>query len=308
MNLEAILYLFLTDVPIQGLIWALFSLGVFITYRVLNIADLSVEGVFPLSAITTLFFINIGIDPFTSILFSIVIGAFIGFINGLLHIYLKIPSLLSGIIIMISLYTVNVLISKGNIALDTGKETIFSLINNLFNHKVLTQIIVLLFFVVIVFFVVYWFFGTEYGLSLRAVGKNKTMSKANGININTRYIIGMVIANIFISLSGALWGQINKATAVDSGKGTIVIGLAIVFLGEILIRHKFTFKKSLISIIFGSLIYWFVMDIIYSIPGFNTNYTFLIQAIIITIIVSIPLIKKIHLKPKKLIIKETKND
>lgn len=299
MNWQAVGYYILTDVPIQALIWALFALGVFVTYRILDVADLAVEGVFPLAAITSIFFINLGVDPLISLLIAIFAGVIVGFINGVLHIYLKIPSLLSGIIIMIALYTVNVVISKGNISIDSGGQTIFSILNQLVGNRILSQFIILAFIVAVIFSVVYWFFGTEYGLSLRASGKNKTMSKANGINTHSRYIVGMIIATAFIALAGGLWGQVTKATATDSGKGTIVIGLAIVFLGEIIFGRKLTFKKSLISIVLGSFIYWLIMDFIYSIPGFNTNYTFLIQAIIITLVVAAPRIKKLLSKLKK---------
>ena len=293
MNWQAVGYYILTDVPIQALIWALFALGVFVTYRILDVADLAVEGVFPLAAITSIFFINLGVDPLISLLIAIFAGVIVGFINGVLHIYLKIPSLLSGIIIMIALYTVNVVISKGNISIDSGGQTIFSILNQLVGNRILSQFIILAFIVAVIFSVVYWFFGTEYGLSLRASGKNKTMSKANGINTHSRYIVGMIIATAFIALAGGLWGQVTKATATDSGKGTIVIGLAIIF------GRKLTYKKSLISIVLGSFIYWLIMDFIYSIPGFNTNYTFLIQAIIITLVVAAPRIKKLLSKLKK---------
>ncbi|MFA7222721.1 MAG: ABC transporter permease [Bacilli bacterium] len=293
MNWNAIGYFLLSDVPVQGLIWAIFALGVFVTYRILDVADLSVEGVFPLAAILSIGAINLGVDPLLSLLISVVAGMAVGFLNGVLHIYLKIPSLLSGIIIMISLYTVNVVLSSGNISINSGKQTIFTIFNQLINNRILSQIIILFLFVAVIFVVVYWFFGTEYGLSLRASGKNKTMSKANGINTHNRYIVGMIIATAFIALAGGLWGQTSKATATDSGKGTIVIGLAIVFLGEVIFGRKLNFKKSLISIVLGSFIYWLIMDIIYSIPGFNTNYTFLIQAVFITIVVAAPRIKKL---------------
>ena len=186
MNWSAVGYFLLTDVPIQALIWALFALGVFVTYRILDVADLAVEGVFPLAAITSIFFINLGVDPLISLLISILAGVVVGFINGALHIYLKIPSLLSGIIIMIALYTVNVVISKGNISIDSGKQTIFTILNQLVGNRILSQFIILAFIVAVIFCAVYWFFGTEYGLSLRASGKNKTMSKANGINTHSR--------------------------------------------------------------------------------------------------------------------------
>lgn len=292
MNWSAIGLFLLQDVPIQTLIWAIFSLGVFITYKILDVADLSVEGVFPFAAIVSIGLINFGIDPLLALLIAVIGSMFIGFINALLHIYLKIPSLLSGIITMISLYTINVVLSHGNISINTGNQTIFTIFNSLINNRIVSQLIVLALFVLVLFLVIYWFFGTEYGLSLRASGKNKTMSKANGINTNNRYIVGMIMATAFIGLAGALFGQINKATATDSGKGTIVIGLAIVFLGEVIFGEKINFKKSLISIVLGSFIYWLIMDLIYSIPGFNTNFTFLIQAVIITIVVAMPVFKK----------------
>lgn len=289
-----------TDVPLQAAIWSLFALGVFVSYRILNIADLSVESVFPFSAILSIFFINNGVDPLLSLLLSVLLSIIIGLLNACLKVFLKIPSLLSGIIIMIGLYSINVVLCKGTISLDSERMTIIKYINYIFNNLIVSKIIVSLFVLAIVMVILYWFFGTELGLSLRAAGKNKVMSKAQGINTNSRYILGMLIATGIIGLAGALYGQVTTHVNTEDGRGSIVIGLAIVFLGEVIFGRK-TFKLSLISIFIGGLIYWLIMDIITLIPGFDTNYTLLVQACFIALVVSIPLLKKYikqFIKPK----------
>jgi len=298
MNWVSILNFLGTDATTQGLIWTIFALGVFITYRILDVADLSVESVFPFSAIISLFCINAGVHPILAILIAILLGGVIGFINGCLHVYLKINPLLAGIIIMVALYSPNVLISSGNIVLKAGKFTVFTGLDTLLNNYIVSKLIVLGVIAIATMLLMYWFFGTELGLSLRAAGKNANMARAQGINTNSRYLMGMVISAMLIALAGALYGQMSKHVSADAGKGSIVIGLTIIFIGEVLLGHR-SFKLSLFSVILGGIIYWLIIDIIIQIPGFNTNYLNLLKGIFITFVVIIPEVKKYINKRKR---------
>lgn len=306
MNWEFVLQFLTTDTLLQAGIWSLFALGVYIAYRILDVADLSVESVFPFAAITSIIFVNMNIEPILSILLSVGLALICGLINSCLHVYLKIPSLLSGIILMIGLYSINVVLCKGTISIEEGKVTIITYLNSFINNNIASKIIAILTVLGIVMAILYWFFGTELGLSLRAAGQNKKMSRAQGINTDSRYILGMVIATGLIGLAGALYGQITTHVNTEDGRGSIVIGLAIIFLGEVIFGRK-SFKITLLSIAVGGVIYWLIMDIITLIPGFNSNYTLLVQAIFIAIVVSVPRVQKI-IKDKIGNKKEIKHD
>jgi putative ABC transport system permease protein len=298
MNWGSILEFLGTDATTQGLIWTIFALGVFVSYRILDVADLSVESVFPFSAIISLLFVNLGVQPILAIVIAVILGGMIGFINGCLHVYLKINPLLSGIIIMVALYSPNVIISSGNIVLDSDEYTIFTGLNTLLDNYVVSKLIILGIITFAIMGFMYWFFGTELGLSLRAAGKNTSMARAQGINTDSRYLMGMVFSAMLISLAGALYGQMTKHVSADAGKGSIVIGLTIIFIGEVLLGHR-SFKLSLFSVVIGGIIYWLIIDTIIQIPGFNTNYLNLLKGILITFVVVIPEIKKYISKKKK---------
>ena len=299
MNWSSVFQFLGTDVPTQGLIWAIVALGVFISFRILNVADMSVDTLFPFAGIVSLTLINLGVPALASLLISVILGMAIGFINAALHVYLKINPLLAGIIVMIALYTPNVVISKGNVTLSEGKNTIFTSFNNIWNNMIATKIVLLVLFVLAFFILIYWFFGTELGLSLRASGKNEAMSKANGINTNSSYILGLVISSALIALAGALYGQMTKHFTADAGKGSITIGLAIIFLGDVIFSNK-SFKMSLVSLVVGGLIYWLIIDIIIEIPSFNTNYLNLTKALFMTLVIAIYELKKVLLKKNNL--------
>jgi ABC-type uncharacterized transport system, permease component len=293
---------FLTEPLLLGLIWGILALGVFIAYRVLDIADLSVEGVLPLSAVLTLFLINSGVNPLASLLISVVCGAICGALVAMMHIYLKIPSLLSGIIMMTGLFSVVVVISKGHISLTDSTNTIFNPFVNFFRNfnserefivwaNFLGSMLLAMIFMAFVAFMMYWFFGTQLGLAIRSTGKNKMMSRAQGVNTNKMEIIGLSISSALIALSGSLLAQYQGYASSTTGKGTIVIGLAIIFLGEAIFGRK-SFKLQLISIIVGGFLYWYIIDAILLIPGFNSNLLYLLQAILIVLILVIPMFTK----------------
>jgi putative ABC transport system permease protein len=280
-----------TDAPMQAFVWVILALGVYVSFRILNVADMSVDSLFPFAGIVSLNLINVGVDPLLSILIAILAGVAVGWLNAALHVYLHINPLLAGIVIMVALYTPNVILAPGTLTIATGKNSIFTLTNSLFHNMDATKIVLLFLFMAVVGLILYWFFGTEEGLALRASGKNSEMSKANGINTKKEYFIGMMISSALIALSGALYAQMNKYSTPDSGRGSIVVGLTIIFLGEVLLSPK-SFKLSLISIGVGGLLYWLIIDLILSLPGFNTNYLKLMQGLLIVIVVAIGLMKK----------------
>ncbi|MFA6624574.1 MAG: ABC transporter permease [Bacilli bacterium] len=291
MNWSAVLQFIFTDAPTQGLIFAIVALGVFLSFKILNVADMSVDSLFPFAGIVSLSLINAGVPAFISLLIAVALGMIVGYINAALHVYLKINPLLASIIVMIALYTPNVIISKGNVTLLEGKNSIFMEVNSLFNNMIASKLVLLVLFVLVFFVAVYWFFGTELGLSIRASGKNDSMAKANGINTKKTYILGMILSDGLVSLAGALYGQMSKHFSADGGRGTIVIGLAIIFLGEVIFSSK-SFKLSLLSLAIGGLIYWLIIDIIIEIPSFNTNYLNLTKAVFMTLVISIYELKK----------------
>jgi len=291
---------FLTEPLLLGLIWGILALGVFIAYRVLDIADLSVEGVLPLSAVLTLFLINSGVDPLLSLLICVLVGAICGSIVAIMHIYLKIPSLLSGIIMMTGLFSIVVVISKGNIVLTNTTDNVFNPFILLFRRlsdersfiawsNFLGSFVLSAIFMVIVALLMYWFFGTQLGLAIRATGKNKIMSRAQGVNTNKMEIIGLSLSSALVALSGALLAQYQGYASSTIGKGTIVIGLAIIFLGEALLGRK-SFKMQLVSIIVGGFLYWYIIDAILLIPGFDSNLLYLLQAVLIVLILVVPML------------------
>lgn len=309
---------FLTEPLLLGLIWGILALGVFVAYRVLDIADLSVEGVLPLSAVLSLFLINNGVNPFLSVLICVLVGGICGVIVACMHVYLKIPSLLSGIIMMTGLFSLVVVVSKGHITLDNMNDTVFNPLNSLL-LKVSSErswiawanfigtLILSMVIMGIVCIVLYWFFGTQLGLSIRATGKNKIMSRAQGIDDKLMEIIGLAISSGLVALSGALLAQYQGYASSTTGKGTIVIGLAIIFLGEAIFGRR-SFKLQLTSIVVGGFIYWYIIDAILLIPGFDSNLLYLLQAVLIVLILTIPyIIKKIKERNEIRIIRENNN-
>lgn len=290
-----ILRYLLTNPLELGLIWAIFGLGVFISYRVLDIADLSVESVLPFSAIVTILAINMGIHPILAMVLSAISGIFLGVITACLSTILKLPPLLSGIVMMTALISFITVLSNGNLVLDSSKSTIFTSTTNLFKDwtnstfwgNFIGITLILLLTLAVICGLMYWFFGTKLGVAIRASGQNKMFARSQGINVNLMTIIGMAIASCLIAIAGSLLGQFNGSVASTTGKGSIVIGLAVVFLGEVFFNPK-TFKTNIIAVVVGGYVYWLVMALILSIKGFNTSYTYLVQACLIVLVMVIP--------------------
>lgn len=274
----------------QGLLWAIMALGVFLTFRVLDIADLSVEGTFPLGAAVAATLIDAGHSVWFAMLIALIAGCVGGTVTALLTTKLKIPALLSGILTMIGLYSVNLMImGKANVPL-LRAETVFTLTENLFGvSSVVATLIVGLVATVIVGAIMYWFFGTVLGTAIRATGCNPQMARAQGINTNVMVILGLLISNGLVALSGALVAQSNGFADVGMGTGTIVIGLASVIIGEVLFGTR-SFKNWLISVVLGSVVYRAVIAIVLEL-GMPPNDLKLFTAVLVAIALSLPLIK-----------------
>ena len=274
----------------QGLLWAIMALGVFLTFRVLDIADLSVEGTFPLGAAVAATLIDAGHSVWFAMLIVLIAGCIGGTVTALLTTKLKIPALLSGILTMIGLYSVNLMImGKANVPL-LRAETVFTLTENLFGvSSVVATLIVGLVATVIVGAIMYWFFGTVLGTAIRATGCNPQMARAQGINTNVMVILGLLISNGLVALSGALVAQSNGFADVGMGTGTIVIGLASVIIGEVLFGTR-SFKNWLISVVLGSVVYRAVIAIVLEL-GMPPNDLKLFTAVIVAAFLAVPYLK-----------------
>lgn len=274
----------------QGLMWALMALGVYITFRVLDIADLSVEGSFPLGAAVAATALVSGYGVTAAFLLAAVAGALAGIVTGILTTKLKIPPLLAGILTMIGLYSVNLhVMGKANVAL-LRVDTVFSYAAGMGLTSDMAMMAVGLVGVMLVGVILYWFFGTELGTAIRATGCNSQMARAQGVNTNSMIVLGLLISNALVALSGALVCQANGFADVGMGTGTIVIGLASVIIGEVLFG-TLSFKNCLISVILGSIVYRLVIAIVLQL-GMPPNDLKLFTAILVAIALSMPLIRE----------------
>ena len=273
----------------QGLLWALMALGVYLTYRVLDIADLTVEGSFPLGAAVAAALLTKGFNPLTAILAAGFAGALAGVVTGVLHTKLKIPALLAGILTMIALYSVNLrIMGKANLSL-LRVDTVFTFIKNMGLSNAQSVLIVGLASTVLFGLLMYWFFGTEIGAAIRATGFNQQMIRAQGVDTNITIISGLLISNALVAISGGLIAQSNGFADVGMGVGTIVIGLASVIIGEVLFGTR-SFKNCLISVVLGSIVYRFVIALVLQM-GMPPNDLKLFTAILVAIALSLPLIQ-----------------
>lgn len=273
----------------QGLLWSLLALGVYITFRVLDIADLSVEGTFPLGAAVAATCITSGHSLVTAFVLAVLAGCVAGAVTGLLTTKLKIPALLSSILTMIGLYSINLrVMGRANLSL-LGQTTIYSWGASAGLTEAQTTLAVGLIAALLVVAVVYWFFGTEIGLALRATGYNPQMSRTQGVNTDSMVILGLLLSNGLVALSGALVGQSNGFADAGMGVGTIVIGLASVIIGEVLFGTR-SFKNCLISVVLGSIVYRLVIAIVLEL-GMPPNDLKLFTAILVAIALSLPLIQ-----------------
>ncbi|MBO6182089.1 MAG: ABC transporter permease [Acidaminococcaceae bacterium] len=274
----------------QGLLWAVMALGVYVTFRVLDLADLTCEGSFPLGAATAATLMASGQGVAVSIAAAAVAGMLAGAVTGILTTKMKIPALLAGILTMIALYSVNLrIMGKANLSL-LGVDTVFVITQKTLGlNNAQTTFVVGMAATLIVGIGMYWFFGTEIGAAIRATGFNQQMIRAQGVNTDMTIILGLIISNALISISGALVGQNNGFADVGMGVGTIVIGLASVIIGEVLFGTR-SFKNCMISVVLGSVVYRIVIAIVLQM-GMPPNDLKLFTSVLVALALSMPLIK-----------------
>lgn len=274
----------------QGLLWAVMALGVYITYRVLDIADLTVEGSFPLGAAVAASMLSAGYGPIPSFLVAAIAGMLAGVVTAILHTKMKIPALLAGILTMIALYSVNLrIMGKANLSL-LGTDTTFSIMRNMLGlNGAYTTLAVGLLATALVAAAMYWFFGTEIGAAIRATGFNQQMIRAQGVDTDITIMIGLLLSNALVAISGALVAQSNGFADVGMGTGTIVIGLASVIIGEVLFGTR-SFFNCVISVILGSVVYRIVIAAVLQM-GMPPNDLKLFTSILVAFALAMPLIK-----------------
>ena len=287
------IYLAIQGAASQGIIWGIMTLGVYITFKVLDFPDLTVDGSFALGGAESAILISNGMNPFITLFFSFLAGSLAGLATGILNTKLQIPGILAGILTMIALYSINIRVMGGrpNIPL-LGMATSLTIIQNILSlSKVVSDLLVGFVFSVFIVLIMYWFFGTEMGCAIRATGNNEKMIRALGVDTNVMKTIGLMISNALVSLSGALVTQSQGYADVGMGTGTIVIGLASVIIGEVIFGNRFNFLYKLSSIVMGSIIYRIIIAIVLQL-GLKATDLKLLTAIIVAIALSVPVLNK----------------
>ena len=283
----------------QGLLWAIMAIGVFITFRILDIADLSAEGSFPLGAASTAIMIVNGINPLIATIGGFVAGMLAGAVAGFLHTKMKIPALLTGIIVLTALYSVNLLVlGSANVSLAGQTNLVTVLTSALSLSKLNAVILIGVIFVALVILLLVVLLNTQLGLALRATGDNLAMGEANGIKVDRMKIFGYMISNGLIALAGSLLAQNNGYADMNMGTGTIVNGLASIILAEVIVKYL-PLGKRLWSIVLGSILYRLVLVIILAM-NVDAQMLKLASAVLLALILYVPEIRnKLHIKPSK---------
>ncbi len=274
----------------QGLIWGIMAIGVYITFRILDIADLTVDGTLCTGGAVCIMMMQSGHNVWVSLLVALIAGLLAGMVTGLLHTFMGIPAILAGILTQLGLYSVNLkIMGKSNQAINVDKFDLLVSLRYIKNVPIYRNTILLVAVIIVVLIAfLYWFFGTELGCSLRATGCNDRMSRAQGINTDFNRVLGLMISNGLVAFSGALLSQYQGFADINMGRGAIVIGLAAVIIGEALfgkIFHNFGFR--LLGVALGSIVYYFVLQIVIWL-GIDTDLLKLLSAAVVAVFLAIP--------------------
>ena len=273
----------------QGLIWGIMAIGVYITYRILDVADLTVDGSFATGGAVAVILILNGCNLWLAMILAFVAGLLAGAITGLLHTLMGIPAILSGILTQLALYSINLkIMGKANQSVNVNQTDLLVSLRWVkefaFHNPLITVGVVL----VVLIALLYWFFGTEMGCGIRATGTNLNMSRAQGINTNFNKVLGIMLSNGLVAFSGAFLAQYQGFADVKMGQGAIVIGLAAVIIGEALFGKIFkNFALRLLSVAFGSIIYYIVIQTVITL-GMDANLLKLLSAAIVAIFLAVP--------------------
>lgn len=276
----------------QGLIWGIMALGVYITFRLLDFADLSVDGTFATGGAVTVMLLLAGVPAPLAVLIAVAAGIVAGCVTGLLHTLLGIPAILSGILVQFMLYSINLRIMgmASNKAISVDKYDLI-----LSSRYVSSAILIGAIFVLVLIAVMYWYFGTEQGSAIRATGTNPAMAKAQGINIGVMKVIGLALSNGLVALAGGLMAQYQGFADVSMGRGAIVIGLAAVIIGEVLCDAIFKKRKNfairLLFVAIGGVVYYMVVVVVLWMK-LNSNDLKLFTAVIVAVFLAIPYLRQ----------------
>lgn len=277
----------------QGLIWGIMVLGVYITYKILDVADLTVDGSFATGGCVFAIMLSYKMSPTIALIIAIIAGGLCGYVTGFLHTKCKIPAILAGILTQLALYSVNlrVLNDKANMSISIYTTNITSISKMLGLNHTKSGIVLGLIMAVFCIVVLYAFFGTEFGSSIRATGNNEIMAKAQGINTDKMKLLGIIISNMLIALSGALLVQVNKYADVSMGKGAIVYGLASIVIGDVIFRHFENFGVKLFSSVIGCIIFFIIRAVVIRL-GLKANDMQMLSSLIVVIALSMPILKE----------------
>lgn len=287
----------------QGLLWSIMAIGVFITFRILDIADLSAEGAFPMGAAVCALCIVNDINPIVATIAGMLGGMLAGLVSGFLHTKMKIPALLTGIITLTGLYSINLLVlGRSNVSFAL-KNTLVTMVTRLGLNKLSAVLLIGIVCVGLVILILYLFLNTQLGLALRATGDNEAMGQANSIKVDRMKMLGYMIGNGLIALSGALLAQNNGYADLNMGVGTIVIGLASIILVEVMIKYL-PLGKRLWSIVLGSVLYRMIIVFILT-TDIDAQMIKLVSAILLALILYVPELRaKLGVKASKTLTKE----
>ncbi len=285
----------LPSAVVQGLIWGIMAIGVYITFRILDVADLTVDGSIALGGAMCAVLVTHGVNIWVALLAATIAGLAAGLVTGLFHTLLGIPAILAGILTQLMLWSVNlILMGKANIALVSEKYFLLvRLVETGQSLAVLGGVLAVL------IALLYWFFGTELGCSLRATGNNQAMSRAQGINTSFTKVLGLMISNAIVAFSGGMLAQFSGSADINMGRGAIVIGLAAVIVGEAVVsRLSSNFIVRLLGVVIGSIIYWLVYQTVIFL-GLPADLLKMLSALVVAAFLGVPYLKKTFFKKKK---------
>lgn len=284
----------------QGMIWGIMAIGVFITFKVLDLADLTVDGSMVTGMATCAMMMAAGCNVWISMLCALIAGLLAGLVTGIFHTFMGIPAILAGILTQLILWSVNLkIMGKANQALPARNFPV--LITQLRKYEALIYLAIIC---VVLVIALYWFFGTKYGSSVRATGCNSTMARAQGINTNMRIVFGLMLSNGIVAFSGALLAQYSGKADINDGRGAIVIGLAAVIIGEAFIsKLPSNFIVHLFAVIVGGIVYYIVYQTVIFL-GLDADLLKMLSALVVAIFLAVPYLKKKYFTRTKILNKE----
>ena len=290
MNFFLSLFNSLPGAVTQGLLWGIMGIGVYVTYRILDVADLTVDGTLATGGALCVMLMRLGCNPWIALLCAFLAGMLAGLVTGLFHTRCGIPAILAGILTQLALYSVNLRLMGGKANLPISVDKYDLLVSQRYVRELSLRnpLPLAILFLVVMIAALYWFFGTEYGSALRATGANPHMARAQGINTGAKVTVGLMLSNGLVAASGALLAQYQGEADVNMGRGAIVIGLAAVIIGDVLLGklvHNFALKLG--TVVMGAVIYYVVIQLVLQL-GLNTNDLKLLTALVVAVFLAVP--------------------